>query len=257
VTARDGDLTRRFYAAYRDPRRAVLEGFHPARHAIRFGAHLETAVTYDRDRLLRLADRVAPESVPIIEPVLEVVDRERFQRLSRRSLSSPLLSIAARPDQDLARVFEPGTSPIVYLDRPRNPGNVGAVIRVAAAADVGAVVVAGDVDPWSPVVVRAATGLQFALPVGRAELPLETPRQIVAIDVAGEPLGGRSLAPDAVLVVGGERFGLSPALRARADRSVGIPMRPGVSSLNLATAVAAVLFSWRSSARERTGADPW
>ncbi len=47
-----------------------------------------------------------------------------------------------------------------------------------------------------------------------------------------------------VLAFGTERGGLSPALLARADRRVRIPMRPGVSSLNLATAVAVVLYSW-------------
>src|SRR5487761_892340 len=94
------DLTRRFYAAYRDPALAVLEGIQPARHALAFGAHLEIAVTYDRRRLRSLAERIAPESLRSIDPVLRVVDRERFRRLSQRSLSSPLLSICARPEHD-------------------------------------------------------------------------------------------------------------------------------------------------------------
>ncbi len=50
-----------------------------------------------------------------------------------------------------------------------------------------------------------------------------------------------------MLAFGTERYGLSEELRARADASVSIPMRPGVSSLNLATSVAAVLFAWRLS----------
>lgn len=251
------ELTRRFYAAYRDPRLAVLEGFHPARHALRFGARLDVAVTYDRDKLLALAARIAPEAVAGIDPVLSVVDRERFARLSQRSLSSPLLSICTRPAWDLARAFEARGKPVVYLDRPRHPGNVGAVVRVAAAADVAAVAVSGQVDPWSPVVIRSATGLQFAVPVGTADLPVDSGRPIVAVDVGAEPLTTLSLSPDSVLVVGGERRGLSPDVRRRVQRSVGIPMKPGVSSLNLATAVAAVLFAWRSSVAERTGSPPW
>lgn len=51
------------------------------------------------------------------------------------------------------------------------------------------------------------------------------------------------LPPGAMLAFGSERRGLCPALLARADRSLAIPMRPGVSSLNLATAVAVVLYS--------------
>ena len=48
-----------------------------------------------------------------------------------------------------------------------------------------------------------------------------------------------------MLVFGTERAGLSDAMKARADRVVALPMREGVSSLNLATSVAAVLYAWR------------
>lgn len=256
MNSQDAELTRRFYAAYRNPRLAVLEGFHPARHALGFGARLEVAVTYDRPKLFKLAERLAPESIPGIEGALQVVTRERFSRLSQRSLSSPLLSICARPDHDIAAVLAERAKPTVHLDRPRNPGNVGAVVRVAAAADLGAVTISGQ-DPWSPVAIRSATGLQFALPVERMELPTACGRPIVAVDTSGEPLDTGSLAPDSILVVGGERHGLPAWIRDVAHRSVRLPMKPGVSSLNLATALAAVLYSWRISAFERDGCYPW
>ncbi|MGH9098997.1 MAG: TrmH family RNA methyltransferase, partial [Acidimicrobiales bacterium] len=231
MSSQDADLTRRFYAAYRNPRLAVLEGFHPARHALHFGAQLEVAVTYDREKLLELAERIAPESVPGFEGVLQVVSRERFTRLSQRSLSSPLLSVCARPDDDVAAVLSDRSRPMVHLHRPRNPGNLGAVVRVAAAADVAAVTISGQ-DPWSPVAIRSATGLQFALPVAEMELPTSCGRPIVAVDVGGGPLDTGSLAPGSILVVGGERHGLPAWIREVAHRSVGVPMRPGVSSLN-------------------------
>ena len=254
--AQEAELTRRFYAAYRNPELAVLEGFHPARHALFFGARLDVAVTYDRGKLFRLAERMAPEAIPGIEGVLQVVTRERFTRLTRRSLSSPLLSICGRPDCDVEAVLAERTKPVVHLDRPRNPGNVGAVVRVAAAADVGAVTVSGQ-DPWSPVAIRSATGLQFALPVAQMELPTSSGRPIVAVDVEGEPLDTGRLPSDSILVVGGERHGLPAWIREAAHRSVGVPMKHGVSSLNLATALAAVLYSWRISALERDGRPPW
>ena len=256
MSSQDAELTRRFYAAYRNPRLAVLEGFHPARHALRFGAQLEVAVTYDRPKLFKLAERLAPESLPGIDSVLQVLTRERFTRLSQRSLSSPLLSICARPDYDIAAALTDLAKPIVHLDRPRNPGNVGAAIRVAAAADLGAVTTSGQ-DPWSPVAIRSATGLQFALPVAMMELPTSCGRPIVAVDIGCELLDTERLAPDSILVVGGERHGLPAWVREVAHRSVSVPMRPGVSSLNLATALAAVLYSWRISAFERDGRYPW
>ena len=68
-------------------------------------------------------------------------------------------------------------------------------------------------------------------------------RPLVALDPEGEPLPGAAVPPRAVLAFGTERDGLSDALRARADACLALPMRPGVSSLNLATAVSGVLFS--------------
>jgi len=249
------ELTRRFYAAYRDPGLAVLEGFHPARHALAFGARLDVAVTYDRPKLLALAARLAPESLAGITEVLAEVSRERFTRLTRRTLSSPLLAVSARPDHDLAAALAERTKPVVHLHRPRNPGNVGAAVRVAAAAGLGALTVSGQ-DPWSPIAIRSATGLQFALPVAQSELP-DCGRPVVALDAAGEPLRAARLPPDAILVLGGERHGLPSWVRDLAERTVAVPMRPGVSSLNLAAALAAVLYAWRAAFFEREGRDPW
>ncbi|HVX20473.1 MAG TPA: TrmH family RNA methyltransferase [Acidimicrobiales bacterium] len=250
-------LLRELANAYHDPARVVLEGFHPARHAVRFGATLRTAVTYDAGKLLAMAERLAPDVVPAVAAGLVEVDRSLFDKLCPRSLTSPLLSVTDRPPDRTADAVADRRRPVVCLESPRNPGNVGAVIRVAAAADVGAVLVTGQVDPWSPVVIRAAAGLQFAVPVGTATLPLPGHRPVVVLDADGDPLRSADLDPAAVLVIGGERYGLSPAVRRMAQRSVAIPMRPGVSSLNLATAVSAVLFAWRTAAEERTGAPPW
>jgi TrmH family RNA methyltransferase len=122
---------------------------------------------------------------------------------------------------------------------------MGACVRVAAAADAAGVLTTGDNDPWHPDALRGAAGLHYALPVAAIENLPESDRPLVAIDPGGEDLRGDELPPRAILAFGTERYGLSPALLERADERLGIPMREGVSSLNLATAVAAVLFSRR------------
>ena len=129
---------------------------------------------------------------------------------------------------------------MVLLDAPRHPGNVGAAVRVAAAAGAAGVLVTGARDPWAPAALRGSAGLHFALPVGRVDAP-PAGRPLVAVDPGGAPLA--TLPDDAVLAFGSERHGLGAALLARADARVGIPMRPGVSSLNLATAVAVALYA--------------
>ena len=72
-------------------------------------------------------------------------------------------------------------------------------------------------------------------------------RPLLALDPGGEPLDPGALDPRAILAFGTERHGLSDELLARADARISIPMRAGVSSLNLATSVAAVLFAGRLS----------
>src|SRR5262249_8495776 len=67
------------------------------------------------------------------------------------------------------------------------------------------------------------------------------------VDPDGEPLVPGELPQGALLAFGSERYGLSHELTAKVDARLSIPMRPGVSSLNLATSVAAVLFAWRLS----------
>ena len=163
------------------------------------------------------------------------------------------MAIAERPRVDPAAVLaDRRAAPVVVLEDPRDLGNMGACVRVAAAADIAGVLSTGTHDPWHPDALRGAAGLHFAVPVARlralAQLR-ELDRPLLAIDPDGEPLEPGELAARAVLAFGTERHGLSPELIELADARVSIPMQAGVSSLNLATSVAAVLFAWRLSAK--------
>src|SRR6185295_18521289 len=121
--------------------------------------------------------------------------------------------------------------------------NMGACVRVAAAADAAAVLTTGGNDPWHPEALRGAAGLHFALPVSRLDSLPDGDRPLLAIDPEGDVLGEGEIDPRAILAFGTERYGLSEGLLERADARLAIPMREGVSSLNLATAVSAALFS--------------
>jgi TrmH family RNA methyltransferase len=252
----DGALIPRFGRARRDPALAVLEGFHAVKHALRFGAELELLVTPDLDALLALAGGLAPD---LREPLAEhahVVDPELFAQLVPLPPSTGVVAIARRPHPDLAALLAgesepPSRGPVVLLENPRDLGNMGACVRVAAGADASGVLSTGTHDPWHPDALRGAAGLHFALPVARISslAALDgTPRPLIALDPEGVELDPTALDPHSILAFGTEREGLSAELSARADALVRIPMRPGVSSLNLATAVAAVLYALRLSA---------
>jgi TrmH family RNA methyltransferase len=154
------------------------------------------------------------------------------------------VAIARRPPFYLATVLaEPRPAPVVLLEQPKNMGNIGACIRVAAAADAAAVLTTGENDPWYPDAVRGAAGLNFALPVASIAALPPSDRPLLAIDPEGEELRAGGLPARAVLAFGTERHGLGEELLERADARVAIPMRAGVSSLNLATSVAIALYS--------------
>ena len=237
----------RFHRARRDPELAVLEGFHALKHALRFDAEILEAVAIDLGGLARLAESLAPDlGARIPDAVTDVVTREELARLVPRPPATGVVAIARRRISTPAQALDPvNAASAVALIGPRHAGNLGAAVRVAAAAGAAGVVVVGGRDPWEPDAIRGAAGLQYALPVARADRLPETARSLVAVDPGGEPLGARPIPPGALLAFGTEREGLGEELISRADLRVGIPMRAGVSSLNLATAVAVILYASR------------
>jgi TrmH family RNA methyltransferase len=242
-------IAEQFRAARRDQGLAVLEGFHAVMHALRFGAELVALVGTDADGAERLARSLAPDLRGRFAESLRTVAPETFAQLAPQAPRTGVMAIARRPPVDVpAALSDPRPLPVVLLEDPRNLGNMGACVRVAAAANVAAVLTTGSQDPWQPDVLRGAAGLHFALPVARiGQLGLHG-RRLIAVDPDGEALDFARLPSRAVLAFGTERYGISEELLAQADQSVSIPMRDGVSSLNLATSVAAILFAWRLSA---------
>jgi len=234
----------RFRTARRDPELTVVEGFHALKHALRFGAELVEAVAVDPAALEAMAADLAPDLVGKVAPRVEAVDKETLADLVPLVPHTGVAAIARRPRVDLdAALADPAPAPAVLLEQPRNMGNIGACIRVAAAAGAAALITTGENDPWHPDAVRGAAGLQFALPVAKAEALPASDRPLLAIDPDGEELAAERLPDRAVLAFGTERHGLSSEVFERADARVSIPMREGVSSLNLATSVAIALFA--------------
>ena len=215
----------------------ALEGFHAVKHALRFAPELVREITVaSLPEALALCDDLAPDI------------RERLASQARAAPVDHPTGVCGRADRPAPNrsVLASRRTPLVVLDQPRHPGNAGAAIRVAAAAGASGVAVIGDLDPWHPAVLRGSAGLHYALPVLSCSVE-ELTGPLWALDADGEALG--DVPDDVVLAVGSERVGLSDPVRRAADRVVSLPMRPGVSSLNLATALSAALYAWRLGAR--------
>jgi len=138
----------------------------------------------------------------------------------------------------------------VYLHGVHDPGNVGAVLRSAAAFGASCVALGhGTADPYSPKAVRASMGAIFSLPLSRADLDQLPGEKIALMPRAGVPLdelwrsGGvyvSSSAKDVTLMIGAEREGLPEEVVAAADRLAHIPIR--TDSLNAAMAATVALY---------------
>ncbi|GAC1577884.1 MAG: RNA methyltransferase [Candidatus Dormibacteria bacterium] len=224
--------------ARRTPGLVVLEGFHVIKHALRFGAEIVGAWTADPDALEAMRRQLAPD----VQIPVEVVDRAALLAMTPRA---QVLAVARRPTQPDPDTVLAGAGQGVLLEDPRHLGNLGAAVRVAAAAGAAGVMTTGRQNPWHPDALRGSAGLHFALPVHHLRAVRTGGRELMAFDPEGEPLTPDTFPSAAVLAFGTERDGLSDSLLSQAQRRVALPMAPGVSSMNLATAVAATLYALR------------
>lgn len=235
-------LVEMFQKARKDENLAVLEGVHALKHALRFDAHIVRAVSGDTAGVFKLLDAVAPDVRGKFKKVLEEIPEEIYQQLAPHSPRTGVIAISERPLVDAENINNGGAR-VVFLDNPRDSENVGAVVRVAAAAKAGGVVITGDLDPWSPACIRGSAGLHFALPVMRTKHePFDFGSPVVVFDPDGSENELDKLPSEGVFVFGSERYGVSKSIKEGADILVRIPMQKKVSSLNLATSVAVALY---------------
>jgi TrmH family RNA methyltransferase len=150
------------------------------------------------------------------------------------------------------RWAERPSAPCAYLHGISDPGNVGTVVRTAAALVGGSVALGPDcADPYGPRAVRASMGAVFTEALVRAGID-DTPGPRVALVAhGGEPLD--RLDGAATLCLGAERVGLPEEVLERCDGRVTIPLRPGAESLNVAAAAAIALQRISSLGLEADG----
>jgi TrmH family RNA methyltransferase len=226
------------------PEAVLLDGFHALKHAWRFGATVPVALTTAKEPVLALARELAPDLVSRAETELIEVTPAQLGRLVPKIHPTGVAALALRPPLSPALADPARGAPVVLLDNPRNLGNIGAVIRLAAGFGVTGVVTTGNVDPWHPNVVRASAGLHYATAVAAVSPDRLPPGPLYCLDPDGSDIRSVTLPANAVLAFGSERHGISAGLIAQATGLVSVPMRPGVSSFNLATSVAMALFHW-------------
>ena len=177
-------------------------------------------------------------------------------------LSGPVMEnlSATETSQGVLLVYkqtEEGTIPqtdfALVLDQVRDPGNMGTILRSAAAAGVKVVFLTpGTADAFAPKVVRAGMGAHFRLSICMADWPeiscyckkicLPPLKLLLAESGGGEPCWQTELRSPLALVIGGEADGASEETRQAVDGLIHIPMPGQFESLNAAVAAGILLF---------------
>jgi TrmH family RNA methyltransferase len=163
-----------------------------------------------------------------------------------------VLAIAEIPRRSLDAVVPGAAARILVLDGIQDPGNVGTIVRTAAALGAAATVaMPGTVDLWNAKVVRSAMGAHFrhpALAASWEELDAFLGRHAIVLwgtDAAGTPLDGVEAPRRLALALGNEGSGLSAAAKERAAASVALPLAADVESLNVAVSAGVFLYQLR------------
>jgi len=214
----------------RSRRLTLLEGPHLVEEAVKAGASLAEMFGLSDDSDAAHWARSA-------EIELVVVGEEALRRLSSTQSPQSPVAVMQIPEGSL----DPGRSVLVAW-QISDPGNLGTMIRTAAAFGLDVGVTAGSVDPWSPKVLRSAAGGHFQTGIGS----IEDLGVLQAIKVATVLSGGaspRSLpAGRLALLIGSEAHGLPDHVVAAADVRVTIPMVGKTESLNAAAAAAILAY---------------
>ncbi|MCW5623935.1 MAG: RNA methyltransferase [Burkholderiales bacterium] len=220
------------------------------------GSHLLSA-WQDADRpppemvLVRESDRQQPEIVRLIArtgstPITVLADGV-FGRLSAVAGSGGILAVVTPQSTDAGTLVGSGGFQL-WLDGIQDPGNVGTLVRTAAAAGATGVVLGpGCADGWAPKTLRAGMGGQFVTPMATtsdlAGLVTRFPGRVLGAGAAdGVSVFDVDLTQPTAVVLGSEGAGVSGAVAGRVHGWLRIPMAGAVESLNVAAAGAVISF---------------
>jgi TrmH family RNA methyltransferase len=259
IASRQNPIVARYRAAARGDAADVvlLDGVHLVVEAVEAGIPLhDVAVVNDatnrgdvKEAIRALVDR-GVDFVTVSASVIDAISPVRS--------SSPIVALASRPSNAEARLYR-GAAPLVIVAVDvQDPGNVGAIVRVADAAGATGVVAAGaSADPLGWKALRGSMGSALRLPLTSAPdagAAVAGARRHRCRIVATVARGGRSLfeadfTGAVAILIGGEGAGLPASIVDDADERVTIPMQPPVESLNAAVTAALVVYEARRQRR--------
>ena len=232
----------------RDRRLFLIEGNHLVEEAIATGWPLES-LWYEEswaEENRSLINQIASDQ-DRIGLLLQPASSDLLRRLSTTTSRTPVVGIAIH-----AVELPIQTRPIslgLVVESIQDPGNLGSMIRIAAAAGIGQIVLSRDsVSPTNPKVLRATAGQWFRSPPLVTDLPIFLRQQtavsvqILAASADGNSFWEHDLTLPTVFLLGNEGSGLTTEIMEMATGTVSVPMAKGVESLNVSITSALLIY---------------
>ena len=209
----------------------IVEGLKMVKEAVCFGMSIESIVG-----IAEMLSEIKAEGIEIIE-----VSRDVYQFLSDEMTPQGILAVIKTPDTTPKK---PEGS-CILLDRVRDPGNLGTIMRTAAACGIKDLYLYDTAGPFNPKTVRSSMSGIFIenIYIGELnELLSVIDKPIVVADADGENVFFSTTCGDFCLVIGNEANGVSDKLMNIADKKVSIPMQNGIESLNAGISAGILMY---------------
>ncbi len=180
-----------------------------------------------------------------------IISKEVYQKISHRKTTEGIIAIVKTKEFDLANLELPPTSLILIAEAPEKPGNIGALLRTADAANLDAVIIANPkTDLYNPNIIRSSVGCVFTtnIAMGTTDEIIDLLKQkninsyAASLNENSIPYTEVNFKGSSAIIVGTESTGLSDNWLNNSKKKIIIPMQGEIDSLNVSVSAAILIF---------------
>ncbi len=227
----------------------TIEGAREIRLAIR-GNYVVETILFQKDIF---SEEAVSQLISDLKNSPEIIhiSKEVYEKLSCRSSTEGIIAVAQSKQHSLENIVLKTSNPLILVaEAPEKPGNIGALLRTADAANIDAVLIANPkTDLYNPNIIRSSVGCVFTTPIGMGTtseiisfLKGKNIKIFCAALSASKPYSDVSFQEASAIVVGTEDEGLTQEWLSHSDQNIIIPMEGVIDSMNVSVAAAILIF---------------
>ena len=224
----------------------LIEGKRELSLAIKGGYKIETVLFFSDLFSKSEANAMSQYNIEIIE-----ISKEVFQKLAHRDTTEGVIAVVKSKNHKLENLKFKSKNPLILVaEAPEKPGNIGALLRTADAANIDAVIIANPKsDLYNPNIIRSSVGCVFTTEIATASseeainfLQKYSFNIFSAILQESQPYHTQNYTLPTAIVVGTEATGLTQEWREAATQNISIPMQGVIDSMNVSVAAGILIF---------------